>query len=243
MYVILGNFGNHSLAAMQALIEKNLAEVHFVYVDTGWAAASWPKRVAACSAYAKAQGVEVHQLRSQATFMEMVTARKQFPNPKFQWCASFLKGLTILTHLDEQDPSCEALIVSGKRRCDSRRYADLQEFDYQNELYQGRTLWNPLWQATDKEFVQLIRRAGFDPLSHASLECSPCIHLHLKQLNQIEFSSIERLEKLEETIHQSMFQQPIRQLCALNQEKKEQQQQFDLQQFDLGCGAPWGCGE
>ncbi|KTD08603.1 Phosphoadenosine phosphosulfate reductase family protein [Legionella jamestowniensis] len=242
MYVIPGNFGNHSLAVMQALIEKGLTEVHFLYINTGWAAACWPKRVTACSAYAKTQGVKVHQLNAQATFTEMVTARKQFPSPKFQWCASFLKGLTLLNYLDEHDPFCEAVIVSGKRQSDSRRYADLQEFDHQNELYQGRTLWYPLWQTTDTDFIQLLKRAGFEPLSHPSLECSPCIHVDVKQISHLESSAIDRLDKLEQTVQQSMFQHPIRQLCAFNQEEKAQQR-LNLQQFDLGCGAPWGCGE
>ncbi len=90
-YIIVGNFGNHSLAVMQALIERGTAELHFVYVKTGWAAAAWSERVLACSEYARSQGVMVHPLRAQATFSEMVIDRKQFPSPKFQWCATFLK--------------------------------------------------------------------------------------------------------------------------------------------------------
>ncbi|WP_052403152.1 phosphoadenosine phosphosulfate reductase family protein [Legionella massiliensis] len=244
-HIIIGNFGNHSLAVMQALIERAVPELHFLYVDTGWAAASWPERIAACTAYAEKQGVEVHQLKAQASFSEMVVDRKQFPSPKFQWCASFLKALTILNHLDNCDPSCEALIVSGKRQQDSRRYANLQEFDYEDEYYQGRTIWYPLWQTSNDEFVGLIERAGFQLLPHQSLECSPCIHSRLEELSQIDPQAQARLEALEEQIGQAMFQYPINQLRGtkgLNKRFKEDSAP-DLNQFDRGCGAPWGCGE
>lgn len=241
--IIIGNFGNHSLAVMQALIEKNSSELHFVYVDTGWAAVSWPERVLACSNYAIGQGVKVHALSAQATFAQMVMDRKQFPSRKFQWCASFLKGLTILNFLDEFDPACEAVIISGKRQCDSRRYAELQEFEYDNDLYQGRTVWHPLWQTNHHEFTQLIKRTGLPLLSQQSLECNPCIHTKPNELTYLDSQSITRLEALEQAIGQVMYQQSsIRSLSGLSG-KSAGLSGLDLQQFDLGCGAAWGCGE
>uniref|UniRef100_UPI000374A920 hypothetical protein n=1 Tax=Legionella tunisiensis TaxID=1034944 RepID=UPI000374A920 len=191
---------------------------------------------------ARKQGVIVHALSAQATFAEMVIDRKQFPSRKFQWCASFLKGLAILTHLDELDPACEAYIVSGKRQLDSRRYANLQEFEQQDDLYQGRTLWHPLWQTGNEAFTALIKRAGFSLLPHQSLECSPCIHANLGELKRLDAQALQRLDKLEQQINQTMFQQPINQLakCSVKGRIKEN---LGLQQFDLGCGAPWGCGE
>src|SRR4051812_6953959 len=112
VHIIIGNFGNHSLAVMQELIERGLSNLHFVYVETGWAAASWKKRVAISTRYANEKGIIVHALKAKTTFSELVITRKEFPSPKFQWCASFLKGLTLLKFLDEFDPFCEALIVS-----------------------------------------------------------------------------------------------------------------------------------
>ncbi|KTC86008.1 MULTISPECIES: phosphoadenosine phosphosulfate reductase family protein [Legionella] len=241
-HFIIGNFGNHSLAVMQALVERDLAELHFVCVNTGWAATSWPERVLACSDYASSQGVKVHLLDAQASFSEMVKDRKQFPSHKFQWCASFLKGLTILNFLDESDPSCEALIVSGKRRCDSRRYANLQEFEKEEELYQGRTIWHPLWLMNNQEFAELIKRTGFKPLPHQSLECSPCIHTQTIELTYLDEQSITRLETLEQAIGKSMYKDPIRVQYAAAKDS-ERLDSLDLQQFDRGCGAAWGCGE
>ncbi|KTD32961.1 Phosphoadenosine phosphosulfate reductase family protein [Legionella nautarum] len=241
-HVIIGNFGNHSLAVMQDLLERALPELHFVCVDTGWTATAWSERVLACSNYARNQGVKVHWLRAQTSFPDMVRDRKQFPSHKFQWCASFLKGLTILNFLDDFDPACEALIVSGKRRCDSRRYANLQEFEKEDELYQGRTIWHPLWQMNNHEFAELIKRTGFNLLPHQSLECSPCIHSQTRELAHLDEQSIMRLETLEQAIGQSMYKAPIRVQCTTS-EDSERLDSLDLQQFDRGCGAAWGCGE
>ncbi|MFV0820454.1 phosphoadenosine phosphosulfate reductase family protein [Legionella micdadei] len=241
-YIIIGNFGNHSLAVMQALIERGKTGIHFVYVNTGWAASSWAERVSACSDYAKSQGVEVHPLNAQATFLQMVMDRKQFPSPKFQWCASFLKGLALLDFLDEFDPACEAIVVSGKRQCDSRRYANLQEFEQEDDLYQGRTVWYPLWQTTNHEFTELIQRTGFTLLPHQSLECNPCIHVKENELSSLDPSSIERLEALEQAVGETMYSFPIRSLCK-SESPSPPPGSLNLQQFDLGCGSPWGCGE
>lgn len=235
--IIIGNFGNHSLAVMQALLERGLQALHFVYVETGWAAAGWPERVLACSNYARSQGVIVHPLKAKASFSELVIDRKQFPSPKFQWCASFLKGLRIIEQLDACDPACEAIIVSGKRRRDSKRYANLQEFEYDNDYYQGRTLWHPLWQLSDSDFVQLIQRTGFQLLTQQSLECSPCIHAGPEELDQ---QSRARLEALEQQIGQRMHQKPLNRIDSdFSRGIKGQ----GLQYLDRGCGAPWGCGE
>ncbi|WP_028388149.1 phosphoadenosine phosphosulfate reductase family protein [Legionella fairfieldensis] len=240
-YIIIGNYGNHSLAVMQYLIDRDLSALHFIYVETGWASPFWKDRVLACSDYARSRGVIVHTLKAPASFSEMVIDRKQFPSRKFQWCASFIKGLTILAHLDEIDPACEALIISGKRRYDSRRYADLTEFEDNNDLYQGRTLWYPLWQTSNEEFAGLIKKTNLEWLSHPSMECSPCIHSPINVLPHLDSSTLARLEALEQETGQTMFQQPIHQLCVPVSTAKEEKS--CLQQFDAGCGAVWGCGE
>jgi 3'-phosphoadenosine 5'-phosphosulfate sulfotransferase (PAPS reductase)/FAD synthetase len=244
MHVIIGNFGNHSLAVMQALIEKGLTDIHFVYVNTGWADPSWSQRITLCSDYAHKNGVQVQQLSALMSFSEMVLDRKQFPSQKFQWCASFLKGLVILNFLDEYDPSCEAIIVSGKRQCDSRKLVDLKEYEEESEFYQGRKLWYPLWQTENEEFLGLIQRTGFLSLTHPSLECSPCIHLHSEKLQYLNPQTVKRLDLLEKVTGLSMFQAPITQLLSHPPKNdKNVSAQRDLEQFDLGCGAPWACGE
>jgi hypothetical protein len=233
-YLIIGNFGNHSVAVTQALIEKNLPDLHFVCVDTGWAASAWTERVQQGAQWAKRQGVSVHQIASPASFAEMVKDRNQFPSPKFQWCASFLKGLPVLTFLDTFDPFYDAVIVSGKRRQDSRRYSQLSEFEKENELYQ-RPTWYPLLQVGDEEFRALVKRTGLSFLPHQSLECSPCIHLNPPEQNGLDEASLKRLRLLEQEVGQTMVNtQAV---------KRNTVQGIGLHQFDRGCGASWGCGE
>ncbi len=242
--VIVGNFGNHSLAVMQALIERKVPGLHFAYVNTGWAAARWAERISACSEYACQHGVEVHELNAQTSFSDLVLDRKQFPSPKFQWCASFLKGLPLIDFLDLFDPGCEAIIISGKRRLDSRRYADLQEFDFNGEFYQGRTIWHPLWLHSNHEFKELIKRTGFDLEIQQSLECYPCVHASPQDLSQLDLEALVRLDALEQRLGKTMYTKSIKKFYIDNKpaaEKKEKK--LCLQTLDRGCGAPWGCGE
>ncbi len=241
--IIIGNFGNHSLAVMQALIEREQSELHFMHVDTGWASASWLEHVTNCIDYARSQGVVVHSLKSQVGFVGMVRDRQQFPSPKFQWCASFLKALPILSQLDDLDPSCEAMIVSGKRRADSRRYIDLEEFETDEEVYQGRTLWYPLWQASNNELVNLIKRAGFQPLRQQSQECGACIHLKPEHLGRLDPEVVKRVEDLETDIGQFMFLKPMVEIIEAFDGSPIVSADSGLNLYDLGCGAPWGCGE
>lgn len=90
------------------------------------------------------------------------------------------------------------------------------------------------------EFCQLIQRTGVELVPQQSLECSPCIHTQAYQLANLDEQSIVRLEALEQVIGQSMYTKPIRQ-TVLSQ--PENLSSLDLQQFDRGCGAAWGCGE
>jgi len=239
-YIIIGNFANHSIATLQYLIEEEIKDIHFIYVETGWAAASWQKRVAEGSAYAKKHGVQIHHLSSPASFEQMVLDRKQFPSTKFQWCAGFLKGLPITTHLDEMDPFCEATIVSGKRRLDSRRYQNLPEFKEDDDYFNGRTLWHPLYKCSNETFQALIKRSGFDSLPYSGEECSPCIHLCQKQLASLKPHSIKRLATLEKKINSTMYEHPIQYYISAHPKNESS---IGLKQFDLGCGSPWCCGE
>ncbi|QBR84917.1 hypothetical protein E3983_11480 [Legionella israelensis] len=240
-YFVIGNFGNHSLAALQYLIDRALEELHFIYVDTGWSSASWSQRVKTCTAFAESRGVRVHHLSAAASFSDMVCDRQQFPSQKFQWCAGFLKGLTILNHLDDIDPFCEALIVSGKRRLDSRRYHDLPEYKEDDRYYNGRRIWHPLWQTSDEDFQALIAKTGFDVLSYASQECSPCIHLAEDKLGLLDPLAKTRLDRLEKKLNKTMFEKAI---MEYSQESAAgHQKQTGLEQFELSCGSPWCCGE
>lgn len=238
-YILIANYGNHSLAALQYLIEQSEDPIHVIYVDTGWSSESWLARVKQCEAYAKQHQVQVHHVKAIADFKQMVQDRRQFPSSKFQWCAGFLKGLALLDALDRLDPFCEATLVSGKRRLDSKRFHQLPEWIEDDEHYNGRRIWHPLWQCNDQDFQGLIKKTGFEFLSHPSRECSPCIHASLSDLQQLDQPSIERLNSLEQELGINMFEKPICQYQANPHPPSSEH----LKQFDLGCGSPWCCGE
>lgn len=238
-YILIANYGNHSLAALQHLIDQAIKPLHVIYVDTGWSSPGWAKRVETCEAYAQKHQLHVHHIKAIADFRQMVMDRKQFPSSKFQWCAGFLKGLALLDKIDAIDPFCEAIIVSGKRRLDSKRFSQLNEYIEDDEYYNGRRIWHPLWQCNDHDFQTLIEKTGFEFLNHPSRECSPCIHASISDLQQLEQPSISRLNDLEQQLGLSMFEHPV---CSYQQENPSTAPQA-LKQFDLGCGSPWCCGE
>lgn len=239
-YIIIGNFGNHSLAALQYLLNQNIKPLHFLYVDTGWSSIDWGSRVKACKQYALEHGVTVHHIHAKQDFATMIRDRQQFPSLKFQWCAAFLKGLSIIEFLDEFDLGCDALIVSGKRRADSRRFYQLPEFQEQSEHYQGRSIWHPLYQLDDQQFQQVIAQTPFKMLLHAAQECSPCIHEQNCSIKALHDKDRKKVQLLEEEINQTLFDYSIQEMrhrdtkCSASERVKA---------WDRGCGAIWGCGE
>src|SRR5258708_4057588 len=108
--VIRSNYGNDSIALIEAIRERQALEPHFkkiyvVYIDTGWAAVKWQERVAKSEKFVKQCGFEAIHLKAKVSFPELVIDRTSFPSTKFQWCAGFLKGLPLLEWLDEHDPA------------------------------------------------------------------------------------------------------------------------------------------
>lgn len=246
-YCIIGNFGNHSLAALQTLIESKTKEVVFLYVDTGWAAAKWQIRVQAITAYAESKDISVEKISPALDFSALVRQREGFPSQKFQWCTSFLKGLPLIEYLEKQDPFGEALIVSGKRQEADLPGVKLKEYIENSQHFQGRTVWHPLWQSSAEVFRALIQRSGFEILKTPSLACSPCIHSSAQALDRLDQLDFERLARLEQDLSQSMFAEPVVDLVkrtkTLKEEKIREKEILALNAFDFGCGSPWGCGE
>lgn len=227
---------------MQWLIEKQVSNIHFLSIDTGFAEPAWSTRLSSCADYAASHQVTVHFVRSKINFSDLVISRNQFPSPKFQWCASFLKGLTLLSKLDELDPDCTATLVFGKRRLDARRLKELPEFEVDQDFYEGRTLWHPLYLLENEEFFELIRRTGFQVLPHLSRECSPCIHQKKEELNLLSPDSTHRLEHLENQVKDYLFGEPILEArkCGVSGSDEKIP---NLERFAQGCAQIWGCGE
>jgi len=208
--------------------QQSLRLCTVVHVDTGWAAEGWDARVTRCEAWAVSHNMAVKTLSPPQDFAAQVRDRRQFPSRKFQWCAGFLKGLPMLTWLDEVDPGCEATILLGSRRADSRARYDLPERIDNSEHFGGRSVWYPLYDSDDTQRDALVKATGLDILSHRSLECAPCIHASYQEMALLSDKDRARLTQLEADIHSQM-------MVDYNESS--------LESLDMGCGAPYACGE
>lgn len=232
-YYAIVNFGDESVALMQWLIEQNLQErTELLLVNTKFSASSWQQRVQQAIAYANKNKLTVRVLESRQGFSELVKSRGEFPSKKFQWCAGFLKGTAINEYLDDQDPFCEAVLLFAKRQQNSRTNELLSDIIEESEHYNERTICFPLWEHTLADRNTLITKTGLEILNHRSLECEPCIHATKSEVLSIDSFDKERLTVLEEQIGKTMFS-----LELMVDENSS------IENFDMGCGSYFGCGE
>lgn len=229
MKIIFGNFGDNTLALMQWALDQKLTGLSVISVDTGWAAEGWLLRVEKAQTWARANGFHVERLTSSLDFASMVRDRGQFPSQKFQWCAGFLKGLPLISYLDQVDPLCQAEILLGSRRADSRLRHDLPEIIEDSEHYGGRTVHYPLCKMSNHDRDALVKKTGFELLKGRSLECQPCIHSSHSAREKMAEADQARLQKLETDIAVEIL--------------LPETGSAGIEQFDLGCGAPYACGE
>ena len=205
MHVISSSYGNDSVALIRWATEQNLADVTVVFIDTGWSAPGWLDRVAAMESWVLGLGHKVEHIKPKVQFEELMRIKKGFPSQRLQWCSGLLKGLPFLTWIDDIDPESKALVLIGKRRVESPDRADTPEFVENSQYHGGRTIWHPLYMHTDIMRDALLARAGFDPLPHRSMECSPCINANKEDLRRLTPFEIDRVKRLEEDTGQTMF--------------------------------------
>jgi len=245
--IIIANFGNDSVALMQWAIEQQLPDVIVVSVDTGWAAPEWVDRVAMCQQWAAVHGLSCQHLTSLQSFADMVTMKGEFPTRQFQWCASSLKGLTILNWLDDEvDRHGRATILLPHSPALSLAHSQLDEFVDDSEYYGGRTVWYPLYQHTVTERDVLLERAGFELLTYRSLECDPCVNTDQKDLLRLGDSVLQRTAALEREVSGHMvdpeWYQPDETMVDLVQRLKHSKALVTMGFYDMGCGDAYGCG-
>ncbi len=243
MNIIIGNYGDATIALLQWAKQQQLPNVNVINIDTRWAAASWQQRVSAGQRLAQDYGFQTVTLSATSGFAELMQQRRDFPTAKYQWCASTLKGLAILDWLDEHDPSCEATIAVGKTRFSSRINQQLPEFIAESEYYDDRRLWHPLVHETPESFEALIKAAGFAVLGHRSLECEPCINTTNYDLAHMQAEDISKLHELEQILGKSLLGKPIKDKIAILTEQDAANNTKDyLEAFDKACSSPFGCG-
>ena len=236
MHIIFGNFGNETIALMQFAFEKKLQNVFVVSIDTGFADENWYIRISQAENLAKQYHFNWIRLTSNPDFSTLIRQRQQFPSKKFQWCVSFLKGITINAWLDEIDSDKEAILLQGKRKSTSKLFRDLNEFEHDSEYYDGRSIWYPLLDLNDQAFKDLVLKSGLEILSHRSLECDPCIHSSSADFARLSQTSINRVKILEQELKQNFFALPI-------EAEIKNKSAPASQTFHLGCGSPYVCGE
>ncbi len=202
MYLIRSNYSNNSLALIQWAYESGLQNVTVCYVDTGWAAEGWLDYVAQCEAYVKSLGFAVKHLKSRMSFDELISVKNGFPTARSQWCSLHLKGISLLTWLEGEDPEEQATVMIAKRRAE---HGEVPEYIDCCEFHGDRKVWHPLTECSDDERDALLSRAGFAKLQTPSLECAPCINSRIIDIRRLSEADIEKCDELEEDVEAPFF--------------------------------------
>ena len=198
-YLVACSAGNDSIALIQFMLDSGKS-FSVVYNDTGWARDDWPARVNRVSQWCFNNGITFHITKSEG--MEALVRRKKgwpMPASAMQFCTGELKEKPTLELLARIDPDCELTIVTGRRREESQNRRDLAQHQDESAKHGGRDVWNPLYIHNEAMRDVLIRKAGFEPLNHSSMECYPCVCANKTDLAAmpVDCSRIDEIEKIE----------------------------------------------
>lgn len=213
MQVISSSYGNDSVALIQWAFERGLTDVRVVFIDTKWAGAGWIERVSRCEAWVASLGFTPVRISPVMGFEDLIKFKKGFPNQRYQWCSGLLKGVPFLEWIDAEDPGCQATVLIGKRREESRERATTPEYVESSEYHGGRKVWHPLYLHTEVMRDELLARAGFAVLPHRSQECAPCVNANRGDFKVLTEPDVARVQALEAAVGKTMFR-PKRHLGA-----------------------------
>ncbi|AXA33577.1 hypothetical protein [Francisella adeliensis] len=200
---IIANYSIHSLALICWAKENLNNDFYVLSVDTGFASSDWSDYLEKVFNWLDKSNIKYSHLKSENSFQELVTARKQFPSQQFSWCAGFLKGITLLTEIDEIDPDCEATILLSHRKDLSLASSLLKNLD-EEEKYDYRELKYPLLDKSFADIQQYISDLPFTPVFR-SQECQPCIHFTKKEFETITTHDSQKIIQLEQENQTFMF--------------------------------------
>ena len=248
MNIISSSCGNDSVALIQWVKEQGLKNAVVTYLDTGWAAPSWALRVAEVKDWVEGLGYEFIIIESMG-MEQLVRSRKGFPSNQHQFCTAHLKGVPFLEWADGFDEKCEATVMIGKRRAESKKRADTPEYIENSEYHGGRTIHHPLFLHTDEDRDALVTRAGFTILPHRSQECSPCVNANRSDFLLLEPEQIKRVSELEVDIARSMFRPKRFNALGIHgvmtwakYGKRKMRLEPDEIEIGSGCDGHYGCG-
>lgn len=206
-FVAFTSYGNDSIALIQLLHEYRLPQqrhVCLLFSDTGWTGDGWPERVESAEAWARSKGFDTHRTVS-VGFADLCRKRNSFPMYGRQFCTTELKIVPAQKWLQENDPDAKAICLNGVRRAESKRRASAPVFTPISDAHGGRPLWSPLAEFSNEDRDALIIRAGFTPLPHRSMECSPCIFANRGDLRSVSKAKQDEIQSLEDELGQTMF--------------------------------------
>lgn len=199
-YIVTCSGGNDSIALIQYMQENHKGEYCVLYNDTGWARDDWPARIKKVSEKCFAMGVTFHITKS-IGMESIVRKNKGWPMPasKMQWCTLHLKEKPSNAFYEKHDPNCESIIVTGRRRAESQNRANLPLWQYDSKKHGGRDVYNPIINFDENQRDEYIKKFGFEPLPHQSMECYPCVCANKSDLAQMPLDDprIDLIEKIE----------------------------------------------
>lgn len=237
--VVRCQFSDYAIALLQYIANHDnlqFKKIHVVCIDTGWAAKQWQPRVVQGMALANKLGFNVIQIKAPVRFDELIIERGSFPNRKFQWCASFLKGLPLINWLDQNDPSLQFSVAIPKTNLRvGYQLKDLPECEYHGD----RQVIFPIKYLNERQINDLVIQAGFKPGMLKSLECSPCVLNSNQEVAQLDAQDMSKLKMLQSKVKQPMF---AAMGFDLNYSSLKLNKTSDTYMSAQGCALPFGCG-
>lgn len=199
-YISFCSGGNDSIAMIQYLYEMGKKDIIVAYNNTGWSAKFWAKRMESIKILSSLYGYKYVEIKSKG-FINMVRNKKGFPMAasKMSFCTQELKTKPTYEWLKYNDPEKKLICCAGVRREESQHRSNHPEFIYDSDLYEKRLRWFPIVKLKISERDNLIKKAGFEILSHSSMECFPCINSNRADFRLLSKypEKIKQIESLE----------------------------------------------
>ena len=196
-YIVTCSGGNDSVALIQHMLNIK-ANFAVVYNNTGWAVDWWATRMAVIEDWLINNNIGFYETK--ADFKELVRKKGAFPQAsRQQFCTENLKIKPSLELYEIIDPDIECVIVTGRRREESRNRRDLPEWVEESPVHGGRDVWNPIIMLNEAQRDLLIDKTPLPKLATQSLECYPCINANKKStvLRELPESRINEIEDFE----------------------------------------------
>lgn len=192
---------------------------------------------------ARSYGFDPHQTAS-IGLEALVKAKKGWPRQGLQFCTAELKMKPTEKWLDEN--ADDSIQMIGVRREESANRKNYPEWSVGLD---GRKVWAPMAELTEAARDDLIRRAGWEPLPHRSMECFPCINSNRRDLRELALDAtrIEFIAGIEQDMGinskgnpRTMFR-PYRYMGATGIKEIIRWAMSERGDFDPDDGAGTGC--